>query len=650
MQYRKEIDGLRAVAVSTVILYHAGIEAFSGGYVGVDIFFVISGFLIFGLILNELSKGMFSFSNFYQRRVKRILPALFLVIFCTTVPAYIVLIPEEFAAYSRSIISTSLFIPNILFWRETGYFNADVDLKPLIHTWSLGVEEQFYIIFPVVLFFIYKLARKYLIPFFVLIAFLSFLLAEQFVLTNPAAAFFLLPTRIWEFLCGGLLAMLLKNHNAPRPNKIVAEGIMILSMSLIGYAVFTFDRSTPIPSAYLLVPIVGTMLVLVFGEHETMAGSLLRSRLFVFLGLTSYSTYLWHQPILALVRMEILNTPGPLVIMFCLVATLLMGFLSWRFFEVPIRRHDFTSHSKVFIIAFCVSSFFIAFGTFANMKNGFESHFIDDFDLRQQGVWNSSLVTDVSTSECRYRLNAVRPDSERFDNCHERHGAAIVIMGGSHGRDFFNAFLANSKAPFVVEFAKGGCRPYKPLPECNFDGFKRFISSNVTNIEKIIYKQIGLELLLDKHNVVALPDFVTKNKNQSYSINVERINLVINYLKSLGADQKIVWLGPHFSPWLNANKMFKNALNCKIATPGSEIITNMAIYAHLDQALALQLQEHKSITYVSTIDAIGFEPSNDLYTCNEVFWKDGNHWSNAGRKEFGRRIVSSLLKRKILEN
>ena len=136
MHYRKEIDGLRAVAVSTVILYHAGIEAFSGGYVGVDIFFVISGFLIFGLILKELSLGVFSFSNFYQRRIKRLLPALFLVIFCTTVPAYLVLIPEDFAAYSRSIISTSLFIPNLLFWQETGYFNADVDLKPLLHTWS----------------------------------------------------------------------------------------------------------------------------------------------------------------------------------------------------------------------------------------------------------------------------------------------------------------------------------------------------------------------------------------------------------------------------------------------------------------------------------------------------------------------------------
>ena len=334
MHYRKEIDGLRAVAVSTVILYHAGIEVFSGGYVGVDIFFVISGFLIFGLILEELSLGIFSFSNFYQRRIKRILPALFLVIFCTIVPAYLVLVPEDFAAYCRSIISISLFVPNLLFWKETGYFNTDVDLKPLLHTWSLGVEEQFYIVFPVVLFFIYKWARRYLIPFFVLVAFISFLLAEQFVLSKPAAAFYLLPTRIWEFLCGGLLAMVFSRYKVPIQKKIVTEFLMLLGVTLIGLAVFTFDRSTPVPSAYLLVPIVGTMLLLVFGEQQTMVSLLLRSRLFVFLGLTSYSTYLWHQPILALVRQESLTAPGPLVILSCLAATLFLGFLSWRFFEV----------------------------------------------------------------------------------------------------------------------------------------------------------------------------------------------------------------------------------------------------------------------------------------------------------------------------
>ena len=650
MHYRKEIDGLRAVAVMTVILYHAGIAAFSGGYVGVDIFFVISGFLIFRLILEELSLGIFSFSNFYQRRIKRIIPALFLVIFCTIIPAYLILIPKDFAEFSRSIIATSAFIPNILFWRETGYFNSDVDLKPLLHTWSLGVEEQFYIIFPIVLFFIYKLARNYLIPFFVILAFISLLLAEHFVLDKPAATFYLLPTRIWEFLCGGLLAMIFNKYRFPPLNKIVAEVMMILGMILIGLAVLTFDRSTPVPSVYLLVPILGTMLVLMFGEQETMVGSLLRSRIFVFLGLTSYSTYLWHQPILALVRQESLNAPGLLVITFCIAATLLIGFLSWRYFEVPIRRYELVSKSKVFILGLCVSLLFISFGTLVHIKNGFETHYTAKFDLRQQKVWKSFASDNYTESECRYRLSTENLNYERFESCQQNHGAAIVILGGSHGMDFFNAFLANSQYPFVVGFVKGGCRPYNPLEECNFRGFQSFISANALHVQNIFYVQTGLELLLDKHNKPALPDFFNKNQNYSYSVNVERVASVINYLKSLGADEKIVWLGPRIEPWINANKMLKQALACSDTTPEFELTENIAIYAQLNQILAKQVREHKSLTYVSSLNAIKFDPSKDLYTCNEIFWSDGDHWSRAGEKEFGRRIIDSLTDQRILAN
>ena len=650
MNYRKEIDGLRAVAVVTVILYHGGIAAFSGGYVGVDIFFVISGFLIFRLILEELSLGIFSFSNFYQRRIKRILPALFLVIFCTIFPAYFILIPEDFAEFSRSIIATSLFIPNILFWKETGYFNSDVDLKPLLHTWSLGVEEQFYILFPVILFFIYKLARNYLIPFFVIIAFISFLLAEYFVLKKPAATFYLLPTRIWEFLSGGLLAMLFNRYKIPPTNKFLAEFVMILGMILIGFAVYTFDSSTPVPSVYLLAPILGTILIIVFGEQETMVGSILRSRVFVFLGLTSYSTYLWHQPILALVRQESLNTPGILVITYCIVASLLLGFLSWRYFEVPIRRYKFISISKVFIIGFCVSFLFITFGTIVHYKNGFEAHYKANLDLRQQKVWESFASDSYTENECRYRLTTANPYSERFENCRQRYGNAVVILGGSHGMDFFNAFLANSSAPFVVGFVKGGCRPYKQLAECNFRDFQRFISTNVLHVQTLFYVQTGLELLLDKHNKPALPDFFNKNNKQNYSINVDRIDLTINYLKSLGVDQKIVWLGPRFEPWLNANKMLKQALACLGDIPKFQFKEEMSIFYEIDKTLASRLYKHKSINYVSVMDIIKFNPSKDLYTCNEIYWADGDHWSKAGEKEFGRRIINALIDKKILAN
>tara|TARA_B100001093_G_C26834149_1_gene1017566 strand:- start:1147 stop:2886 length:1740 start_codon:yes stop_codon:yes gene_type:complete len=575
---------------------------------------------------------------------------LYLVIFISIIPAYLILIPEDFAEFSRSIIATSLFVPNILFWRETGYFNSDVDLKPLIHTWSLGVEEQFYILFPLVLFLIYRLARNYLILFFMIIAFISFLIAEHFVLNKPAATFYLLPTRVWEFLCGGILAMLFNRYRIPSTNKFFAEAFMILGIILIGFAVFTFDRSTPVPSVYLLVPILGTMLLLWFGEQCTMVGSLLRSRVFVFFGLTSYSTYLWHQPILALVRQESLNAPGTLVIILCMLATLLLGFLSWRYFEVPIRRYKSVSTPKVFIISLCVSSLFIVFGAIVHTKNGFESHYKASFDSRQQEVWKSFASDNYTENECRYRLTTENIDTDRFKKCHQRYGNAIVILGGSHGMDFFNGFLANSSAPFVIGFVRGGCRPYKLLAECKFRDFQRFMSTNAINVQTLFYVQTGLELLLDKHNKPALPDFFNRNNKQIYSINLGRVDLIIKYLKSLGIDQKIVWLGPRFEPWLNANKMLKQALACVGETPKFQFKEEIAIYSQIDKTLAQRLVRNKSIKYVSGMDIVEFNPSKDLYTCNEIYWSDGDHWSRGGEKEFGRRIINSLIEKKIIEN
>jgi len=391
-------------------------------------------------------------------------------------------------------------------------------------------------------------------------------------------------------------------------------------------------------------------MVIVFGKQDTMVGSLLRSRVLVFLGLTSYSTYLWHQPILALVRQESVNNPGKLIITYCLLATLLLGFLSWRYFELPIRRYQSVSKFKVFIIGFCLSSLFIAFGTLVHIKNGFESYYKASLDLRQQKVWNSFASDNYTENECRYRLTTANPYSERFENCRERYGNAIVILGGSHGMDFFNAFLANSSAPFVVGFVNGGCRPYKQLAECNFKGFQRFISANALYVQTLFYVQTGLELLLDKHNKPALPDFFEKNNKHIYSINLDRIDSTINYLKSLGIEQKIVWIGPRFEPWLNANKMLKEALACAGSKPKFQFKEEIAIYSNIDKTLEEKLDNHKSINYISGMDIIKFNPSKDLYTCNEIYWSDGDHWSKAGEKEFGRRIMESLIDKKILAN
>lgn len=274
MQYRPEIDGLRAVAVVPVILFHGGFETFSGGFVGVDVFFVISGFLITTIILGELERGAFSLWGFYERRARRILPALFFIMACCIPFAWMWMPPPQYAAFSQSLVAVSLFVSNIWFWREVGYFAPAAEEKPLLHTWSLAVEEQYYIVFPLALILLYRFGRNHAFVFLVLSAFLSLLLSEWGWRNSASANFFLAPTRAWELLAGSLCAFLLRN------GKALESGPWNRSFSFIGllliiFAVLYFDDTTPVPSLYALIPVGGACLIILFAEPTSLASRIL---------------------------------------------------------------------------------------------------------------------------------------------------------------------------------------------------------------------------------------------------------------------------------------------------------------------------------------------------------------------------------------
>lgn len=216
MNYRPEIDGLRAIAVMSVILYHAGFTAFSGGFVGVDVFFVVSGFLITSILVNDLSRGTFSIARFVERRARRILPALFLVIGACLVPAWILLVPHEFESFSRSIVAVVFFVSNIVFWRESDCFDTASAEKPLLHTWSLAVEEQYYLLFPLFMLLVWRLDRRANTLILVVLALFSLALSEWSSIRMASANFFLLPTRAWQLLIGSICAMLVSGAFAPR--------------------------------------------------------------------------------------------------------------------------------------------------------------------------------------------------------------------------------------------------------------------------------------------------------------------------------------------------------------------------------------------------------------------------------------------------
>ncbi|MGC4079225.1 MAG: acyltransferase family protein [Rubrivivax sp.] len=372
MFYRPEVDGLRALAVVPVILFHAGLPGFGGGFVGVDVFFVISGFLITSIIAGELDTGRFSVAGFYERRARRILPALFVVLAACLPFAWAWMLPRDLGAFADSLAATAGFASNVLFWRSADYFDSAAELKPLLHTWSLAVEEQYYLLFPPLLVLLWRLPRQRRLALLAALGAASLALAQWASRAAPTAAFYLLPTRGWELLVGSLLALAGPTLTTPvQASRALAETGGALGLGLLAAAVFGFDRQTPFPGAWALVPTLGAALLILCATPRTVAGRLLGSRPLVGLGLLSYSAYLWHQPLLALARHRSLQPPGHVLLAGVALASLGLAYASWRWVERPFRRPGRFDRREVFMLAATGSVAFFAAGLAGHLAHGF---------------------------------------------------------------------------------------------------------------------------------------------------------------------------------------------------------------------------------------------------------------------------------------
>lgn len=425
MKYRAEIDGLRAVAVLPVIFFHAGFELFSGGYVGVDIFFVISGYLITTIILNEMDEGRFSVVNFYERRARRILPALFIVLLCSLPFALLWLTPRDLEDYAQSLIAVVTFSSNILFWRESGYFATASELKPLLHTWSLAVEEQYYIFFPLFLMAVWRFGKKALLSVLVIIFVASIGLALWAVQNEPTAAFFLLPTRGWEILLGAFCAFYLRDFSGP--SSIVFRQIMsVAGLLLIAFAVFAFDKHTPVPSLYTLVPTIGTALLILFASQGTIAKKILSASPFVGVGLISYSTYLWHQPLFAFARIRFGELISWEIFTVLSLVSLGLGYMSWKFIEKPFRNKRVINRSGIFYASSASILIFAVIGFAGHASDGFKNIKLSS---EQIALFDSGQPSPRRT-ECHTRgLDYLKPDQ----SCEYIRGdKTIAVFGDSH--------------------------------------------------------------------------------------------------------------------------------------------------------------------------------------------------------------------------
>ena len=366
LKHRPEVDGLRAVAVIPVILFHAGFAAFPGGFVGVDVFFVISGYLITNIIYSEISNGGFSIGRFYERRVRRILPALLLVLIVSAVLAWRWMLPLADEAFSKSLVAVNLFVSNILFWRETGYFDQGNQLKPLLHTWSLAVEEQFYLFFPPLLLLVTRLRGRAVVGVVAGLTMASLLLAEW--ASYRSASFYLLPTRAWELGVGAVIALAaLDRRRWPR---VVSELCSIIGLMMILFAIFTYQGSANFAGFEAIPPVLGTAFIICFAKPNTFCGRVLSLRPVVAIGLISYSAYLWHQVIFAFARLRSLEHLGTAAYLGLSGLSLVLAYLSLRFVETPFRDRRLTTRRQVLSWSAAVAATLIVVGVLGVVTHG----------------------------------------------------------------------------------------------------------------------------------------------------------------------------------------------------------------------------------------------------------------------------------------
>jgi peptidoglycan/LPS O-acetylase OafA/YrhL len=460
--YRPDIDGLRALAVLPVILFHANLF-FPGGFVGVDVFFVISGYLITQIIERELSADRFSVVVFYQRRIRRIFPALFIMFAITTVIAYRVLPPLELKDFGRTLLASSAFYSNILFARRSGYFAPTSEFAPLLHTWTLSVEEQFYVCWPLLLRILsIPAVSKWKVPASLSVFLGALMLSAHWVNTKPNAAFYLLPSRAWELALGALLCFPPVSRMLVRIPRTVASLASLAGILFLGIAVTSYDSLTPFPGFAALLPCTGAALIIAAGEGgPSLGGRILSLRPLVWVGLISYSLYLWHWPILVFGHLLANRNLDAIERGGLVMLTFIVAWLSWRFVESPFRNAQVArSGSRNWVIAgLGISAAFVALGAILFVHDGFPARgpdiggFEKEVAAERKSLEESPCVVRTASlpgiESCL--LGALSPAS-RYE---------VVLWGDSHAAHLAPAFneIGQRLGVTTREITKSGCPP-----------------------------------------------------------------------------------------------------------------------------------------------------------------------------------------------
>lgn len=631
MKYRVEIDGLRALAVMPVIFFHAGFEWFRGGFVGVDVFFVISGYLITTMIISDMAKGKFSIVNFYERRARRILPTLFFVMAACLPFAWLWFTPSELKDFGESLVAVSTFSANILFWLESGYFDTAAELKPLLHTWSLAVEEQYYILFPIFLIFAWRLGIKWILILLLIVFFISLAIAQWGAQNMPSANFYLLPTRGWELLVGVFVAFYLK-HNNYFNSYSINQLLSLVGFGMIVYSIIAFDKTTPFPSLHTLIPTIGTGLLILCAVPKTFIHRLLSLKLFVWIGLFSYSAYLWHQPLLAFTRQRLMGEVSDLILIILCIFSLLIAWFSWRFVELPFRQKNKIDRKNFVFFSVSCLIIFVVLGFSIHEKNGFsgrfDSHHLSYLNMAAEGRKSRNYDCHLERSEyvvtgCVFGDQSIPPN--------------FALVGDSQAgaiHDQMGQAFRKSKKSFIL-YAKDACPPSISLQDKS-KSFQNCSLFNLGTIEDIVKNGITSVVLFSRFTW-----YIEQDRLQSpVGVKLKNIRAFISELRK--RDIRVLVIEPIPEMKFDAPKHKFFSLVYKVPMP---TINRISYEESIKRSFEILIEPF--------IDDIGFEIVNtsDIF-CNEydcfverngdLLFYDNNHPSISASKKIVEEVLKAL--------
>lgn len=655
MKYRAEIDGLRTVAVVPVILFHAGATLFSGGFVGVDVFFVISGYLITTILIDELEQGRYSIIRFYERRARRILPALFFVMLASMPFAYAWMLPGQLHEFSQSVVAVTLFVSNFLFWKTSGYFAAAADEKPLLHTWSLAVEEQYYVIFPIFLFLVWRFGRNRVFWIIAALAAGSLAISEWGWRNEPKANFFLFPPRAWELFAGSIAAFVVKSHGVRANNPLSAIGL-----AAIVYSIFFYTEATPFPSLWALAPVGGAVLIVLFAGKGTWVAWLLSTKPFVGIGLISYSAYLWHQPLLAFARIRATEAPSLALMLSLAVLSLLLAAFSWKFVEQPFRDRELVPRRTIFKLSATGMVMFVAAGVAVNLNaTRYESYWLSKqaANVRETYEVLSRANPELSNfgadehgnqdlAECRFNARNLSEEvGDRIKACAAKHGPGVLVLGDSHAMDLYGVVASRFDDPFLVGITQGGCQAYDTEPWCHYERTLDFIAANPEVFGKVIFEQAGVFLLKEANGTKGRREMFERLRlNQDVEgivPDMDYIDATVDYALRLSEIVPVLWFLPRAEPHISMTYVLRNGCEGEYYFRQNQY----ELFEHLEEVIrdAVDGANSDRLTWMSQNQTFGFDLSSDFMTCDTIFWSDGDHFSDAGEVLFGKRLPDGFV-------